>query len=218
MLLELTLAQPHATLAQLMTGLEQLCGKRVSRATLRHGLRQLGLSKAQPQKRPSRRRSPRLPSLARPTRYQARHRPEPRRETRQYPSDLRDEEWRLLAPLVESSTQRGRPVVHSRRRILDAIFYIARTGCQWRYLPLDYPPWQTVYSCFRRWKLQGVLVQIHERLRASYRRQQGREVQPSGGIVDSQSVKTTEKGGPEGTTRARRSRDASATSSSIPWG
>jgi transposase len=137
LLLELTLTEPHATLAQLRTGLEQLCGKSVSRGTLRRGLRQLGLNKAQPEKRPSRRRSKRPPALARSTRYQARHRPEPKRQTRQYPSDLRDEEWRLLAPLVERAGQRGRPVVHSRRRILDAIFYIARTGCQWRNLPLE---------------------------------------------------------------------------------
>lgn len=216
-LLELTIAQPQATLGELSTGLQQLCDKRVSRCTVRHALRQLGLRKAQPPKRPSR-RSQRALCGPRKTRYQARHRQEPQRELRQYPSDLSDPEWERLAPLVERTGQRGRPVAHSRRRIVEAILYIARTGCQWRYLPLDYPPWKTVYSCFRRWKLRGLLVQIHERLRAAYRQQQGREVQPSGGIVDSQSVKTTEKGGPPGTTPARRSRGASGICWSIPWG
>jgi putative transposase len=217
-LMELTLAEPHATIRRLQQRMEEQCGKRPSRRTVRDALKLLGVSKEQPRRQPSSRRSQRPLSPPRAARYRARHRREPSRNPRRYPSDLTDPEWALVEPLVARPGQRGRPHIHSRRRILDAIFYVLRSGCQWRMLPLDYPPWQTVYSCFRRWKERGLLKKLHEPLRATYRQREGREVQPSGGIVDSQSVKTTEKGGPQGTTRARRSRVANAISSSIPWG
>ena len=214
-LMELTLAEPNATIRRLQQRMEEQCGKRPSRGVVRDAVELLGLSKVQPRKQPSNRRSQRPASPTQAVRYQARHRREPSRSPRCYPSDLTDGEWALAEPLVSRPGQRGRPHAHSRRRILDAIFYVARSGCQWRMLPLDYPPWQTVYSCFRRWKERGLLNKLHEHLRAACRQREGREVQPSAGVVDSQSVKTTEKGGPKATTRARRSRDASAISSSI---
>ena len=102
----------------------------------------------------------------------------------------------------------------TRREILDAIGYVVRTGCAWRYLPHDFPPWQTVYHYFRLWRLDGTWERIHDTLREQARQAAERMARPSAGIVDSQSVKTTEKGGTAATTVPRRSTDASGTSSS----
>jgi putative transposase len=82
------------------------------------------------------------------------------------------------------------------RVVVNAIFYVARTGCAWRYLPREYPPWKTVYGYFRHWRITGVWEHINDRLRATVRQQEGRERQPSAAILDSQSVKATDRGGP----------------------
>ena len=112
-----------------------------------------------------------------------------------YPSDLTDEQWQAIAPLLVKPT--GRPPTTDRREVVNAIFYLVRTGCQWRYLPESFPPWSTVHSCYRRWRLDGTLDRIHERLRQRVRLGAGRHAEPSIAVIDSQSVKTTEKGGPE---------------------
>lgn len=134
-------------------------------------------------------------------------------ERRPYPTDLTDAEWAILEPLVPPPKSGGRPA-RERREILDAIGYVVRTGCAWRYLPHDFPPWQTVYHYFRLWRLDGTWEQIHDALREQARQTAGRAAQPSAGIVDSQSVKTTEKGGTAATTAARKSTGASGISSS----
>ena len=217
-LMELTLAEPQATIRRLQERMAQEFGKRPSRGVVRQAARLLGLNKEQPRRQPRERRSIGPAPVRGTYRYRAHHRREPSRNPRCYPSDLTNAEWARIEPFVVGPAPTGRPRLHPRRTILNAIFYVLRTGCQWRMLPLDYPPWQTVYSCFRRWKQRGTIKKIHDCLRDSYRQEQGREVQPSAGIIDSQSVKTAEKGGPEGTTRARRSRAASAISSSTRWG
>jgi putative transposase len=112
-----------------------------------------------------------------------------------YPCDLTDAEWAHLAPLLPEPARRGRPRRWALRLLVNAIFYVLRTGCAWRYLPREYPPWQTVYTTFRRWHLQGVWPRAHEALRRSVRRQAGRDPEPSAAIMDSQSVKTTEESG-----------------------
>lgn len=135
-------------------------------------------------------------------------------QRRSYPTDLTDAEWAILAPLVPPPKTGGRPA-RERREIVDAIGYVIRTGCAWRYLPHDFPPWQTVYHYFRLWRLDGTWESIHDVLREQTRQAAGRTARPSAGIVDSQSVKTTEKGGTAATTAARRSTAASDTSSSM---
>ncbi len=121
-----------------------------------------------------------------------------------YFTDLSDKQWQLLEPLVPAVKSGGRPAQHTRREIMNGILYILRTGCQWRALPHDLPPWKTVYTYFRNWRKDGTWSRIHEALRQQARRAQGRHAQPSAAILDSQSVKTTEKGGHADTTLGRK--------------
>ena len=124
-----------------------------------------------------------------------------------YPDDLNDKEWALLEPvLVKVKKVSGRPPLYPRREILNALFYLLRTGCSWRHLPNDFPPWKTVYDQFLRWSQKGTLEEIHHILRRDLRQLAGREAEPSAGIVDSQSVKTTEKGASKGMTEEKKSR------------
>jgi putative transposase len=123
---------------------------------------------------------------------------------RSYSSDLSDEEWEILKPLVPEATPGGRPRAHQTRELLDAIFYVVRGGCAWRLLPHDFPPWQTAYHYFRAWRIDGSWEKIHATLRERTRLQEGRRATPSAAILDSQSVRTSEKGGCEDTTEPRR--------------
>ena len=124
-----------------------------------------------------------------------------------YPTDLTDAQWQRIAPLFPKPRPdgRGRPRKVPYRRIVDAVLYLLRTGCAWRLLPHDFPKWKTVFTYFRLWRKNGLWVRLHDRLRDQTRVAAGRRKSPSAAILDSQSVKTVQKGGSVAAmTRARR--------------
>ncbi|WP_078603310.1 IS5 family transposase [Streptomyces sp. NRRL S-474] len=112
-----------------------------------------------------------------------------------YPSDLADDQWALVEPLLPPARvgpNGGRREKHPRRRTVDAIFHVVRTGCSWRQLPKNFPPWPTVYWCFTRWHDDGTVERVHDALRGKVREVDGRAVEPSAGLIDSQSVRTAD--------------------------
>lgn len=115
---------------------------------------------------------------------------------RPYPSDLTHAQWAMIAPMVPVKTV-GRPAIYPQRRIVDAILYVNRTGCAWRMMPHDFPPWDTVYWYFQRWNDEGTTDRIHDALRAAVRDADGRDPMASAGIVDAQSIKGADTVGAE---------------------
>lgn len=124
----------------------------------------------------------RLPAIAHPKR-------------KIYPSDISDSEWEVIEPLLPAPKGFGHPRTIDFREILNAIFYVQRTGCQWERLPHDFPPYTTVYGDFQKWQSQGKWQQLHEQLGSQLREPQGRKPKSTVAMADSQSVKTTEKRG-----------------------
>ena len=144
------------------------------------------------------------------------------RQGLRFPNDLTDEEWALIAPLIPSAKRGGRRREIDVREVLNAIFYVLSTGCQWKALPKDLPPKSTAHAYFMLWDWDGTLERIHHALYVQTREREGRDASPTVAIIDSQSAKAAQKGAPGSTRkasmRARRSRVARGTSSSIRLG
>ena|SRR5687767_10875877 len=128
-----------------------------------------------------------------------------------YPSDLTDAQWRIIEPFIPPERWGGRTRGVDMREVLNGILYLLRSGCAWRAIPGDLPNWGTCRHYYDRFRRDGTWLLVHERLRGRVREGAGRDPDPSAAVIDAQSVKTTEKGGYAGTTRARRSRAGSAT-------
>src|ERR1700693_1359773 len=156
-----------------------------------------------------------------PPMWKPEHRQAARRSGMRYDSDMTDEEWALVAPLIPPAKRGGRKREVNIREIINAMFYVLWTGCQWKALPKDYPPKSTVHWYLMLWNWDGTLERIHHALYVAVREQDGREASPTAAIIDSQTARGALKGGLcsmlQATTRARRSRAASATSSSTHW-
>jgi transposase len=147
------------------------------------------------------------------------HRAAADRRGLRYPSDLTDAEWALVAPLIPPAKHGGRHREVKVREVLNGIFYVLSTGCQWPAMPKDLPPKSTAHNYFMLWDWDGTLERIHHALYTAAREQEGREASPSTAIIDSQSAKGAQKGGRRSirraSMRARRSRAANGTFSSI---
>ena len=122
-----------------------------------------------------------------------------------YSTDLTGPQWAQVSRFIPPPKPGGRLAKYERREIVNALLYVVRTGCQWRAMPHDLPPWQITYWYFMHWKKDGTLERLHDELRGDPRVAKGRKRQPSAAVLDSQSSKTTEKGGSEATTPVRRS-------------
>lgn len=141
-------------------------------------------------------------------------------ERNPYPTDLTNEQWKLVDPLIPPAEPGGRHREVDMRQVINGILYLNRTGCSWRLLPHEFPPWGTVHYYYRRFRLDGTWHKIHDKLREKVRRKAGKKPTPSAAVIDSQSVKTDapQKGGRMAMTQVRKSRAENAISSSIRWG
>jgi putative transposase len=197
---------PRATMRELLDRLEADTGVRVSTRTLRTRLQELGIVRVVPPKgRSVRRADEQAPKVSQPAGTRHAYTDEHRGKApgALYPMGLSDAEWELVADIFDAKV-RGTPRKYDRRVMVDAMLYVVRGGVPWRMLPNDFPPWRLVYKTFRRWSEQGRFRKMTRRLRRMWRERGGRAAEPTAAIIDSQSVATSEQGGPKGFDAAKK--------------
>lgn len=191
----ITQEQPRSSLEEVTRELFRRSGVKVNPVTVRKALREAGIVRLKPIRRPSERAAQGRGAGIR-TGYTEAHR------RSDGPSglntDLTDAEWALVGDLFERAGQRGAPPRYDRRTVVNACCYVLRTGCAWRLLPKSFPPWQAVYMSFKRWGAAGTFETMHDRLREQWRKRIGKEPEPTAAIIDSQSTRSTPQGGNTG--------------------
>ena len=201
-----SLAQAHGSesLDELADRLEKAVGVRVSAATLSVKLRKLGFVRVVPIRKPAASAEPTTEGAKGvPRRYGYVEEHREKAPEAAYPFGLSDAEWAIVADLFEDKV-RGTPRKFSRRSMVDAMSYVVRGGIPWRMLPSEFPPWHLVFKTFQRWSRQNRFEQMYERLRGMWREREGRAVEPTAAVIDSQSVKTSAQGGPKGFDAAKK--------------
>ena len=197
---ELILEHPLSTAGELVKLLRARTGTSVSVPTLVKAIKTEGIVRVKP---------PGVSGYVQPTPdgpprygYNERHRDGGDHE--RYATSLTQAEWDMVEDIFDDAGERGRPAVHARRAIVDACFYVVRTGCSWRLMPKTFPPWNAVYKLFRRWTRQGRFERMHDRLRLRWRERAERDDFPSTAILDSQSTRTSPQGGEKGFDAGKR--------------
>lgn len=188
--------KPLATLGELAAEFSRRTGHAVHPDTLAKALRAAGITRQR-----AAGRAPAQPGASapgKPTRYGYTRAHRVQAPEQPYSSSLSDAEWALVADIFDNEGGRGVPARYPRRLLVDACCYVVRTGCPWRLLPRDFPPWQNVYRTFRRWSEQGKFERMHDRLRAQWREREGRQKAPSAAALDAQSTRHSPQGGESG--------------------
>ena len=186
---------PHSTLDEVTAELVRRTGTLVCSATVRKALRQASISKSKP---PRQRDLPPAEHGDTPTRYGYADRHRRKDGQSGLNTDLTDAEWALVSDLFAHEGGRGRPAEHPRRHMVDACCYVVRTGCAWRLLPKSFPPWSVVHKTFSRWAAAGMFEAMHDRLRGQWRERMGRHPEPTAGVIDAQSNRSSAQGGMTG--------------------
>lgn len=194
-LVDIAQQMPRSSLDELTREFNRRCELGVCSATVRKALKQAGVTRMRPTRKPAERAAVQGSSPLR-VGYTDRHRRE--NGASGMNTDLTDAEWALVADLFDRVGGRGAPATHERRVLLNACIYIVRTGCAWRLLPKSFPPWRAVYKAFRGWAHAGTFELMHDRLRQQWRDRIGRASDPTAAIIDSQSTRSTAQGGDTG--------------------
>jgi transposase len=184
--------RPSATLGEIAAEVKRRVGIAAHEATIRKTLREAGIGRVRRQQQGQRVERPPGEDYG----YTEAHRR--RGPEQRYPSCLTDAQWAQVEDLFERAGGQGRPAQVSRRALVDACCYVVRTGCAWRRLPREFPPWPNVYETFRRWSAAGAFERMHDRLRGLWRERAGREAAPSAAVLDAQSTRGSPQGGPSG--------------------
>jgi putative transposase len=200
LLREAITAKPVATLAEINAEFHRRSGVAVSLVTLRGAMQRAGIQRVMPAAV-----SGFVPSAPIDDgRYGYRDQHRDAGDAQRYGTSLTDAEWALVAELFDWDGGPGKPPRHGRRAVVDACFYVVRTGCAWRLLPKSFPPWNAVYKLFRRWSGEGRFEQMHDRLRQQWRMRAERPAEPSTAILDSQSTRSSPQGGIKGFDAGKR--------------